>query len=45
VAFASSNVALHLEDGAVLEFSPDPADYLPPVSSSWEGVECTNYAP
>lgn len=38
-------VNLHLEAGAVLTFSPDPADYLPPVPSSWEGVECMNYAP
>lgn len=40
-----SHVDLHLEEGAMLLFSPDPADYLPPVSSSWEGVECMNYAP
>lgn len=40
-----SNVALHLEEGAVLRFSPEPAHYLPPVQSSWEGVECMNYSP
>lgn len=40
-----SNVALHLEKGATLAFSPDPADYLPPVPTSWEGIECMNYSP
>ena len=40
-----SNVDLHLEDGATLSFSDDLADYLPPVLSSWEGLECMNYSP
>lgn len=40
-----SNVNLHLEKGAVLLFSADPADYLPAVHSSWEGMECFNYSP
>jgi len=40
-----SNVDLHLEKGAVLLFSADPADYLPAVHSSWEGMECYNYSP
>lgn len=40
-----SNVALHLEKGAVLLFSEDPADYLPAVHSTWEGMECYNYSP
>jgi polygalacturonase len=40
-----SNVNLHLEKGAVLLFSDDPADYLPAVHSSWEGMECYNYSP
>jgi polygalacturonase len=40
-----SNVNLHLQAGATLAFSPDPADYLPPVPTSWEGLECMNYAP
>jgi len=40
-----SNVELHLEDGATLLFSPDPRDYLPPVPTSWEGIECLNYSP
>ena len=40
-----SNVNLHLEKGAVLLFSEKPADYLPAVHSSWEGLECYNYSP
>lgn len=40
-----SNVALHLDKGAVLLFSEDPADYLPAVHSTWEGMECYNYSP
>jgi polygalacturonase len=40
-----SNVNLHLAEGAVLEFSDDPQDYLPAVQSSWEGMECFNYSP
>lgn len=40
-----SNVNLHLDEGAVLLFSPKPADYLPAVQSSWEGTECFNYSP
>ncbi|WP_018628815.1 glycosyl hydrolase family 28 protein [Niabella aurantiaca] len=40
-----SNVNLHLEKGAVLLFSGDPADYLPAVYTSWEGMECYNYSP
>lgn len=40
-----SNVDLHLEKGATLSFSGDPADYLPAVQSSWEGHECFNYSP
>jgi len=40
-----SNVRLHLEEGAVLEFSGNPQDYLPAVQSSWEGMECFNYSP
>ena len=40
-----SNVELHLEDGARLVFSDDPAKYLPAVPTSWEGVECLNYSP
>lgn len=40
-----SNVNLHLEEGAVLLFSSDPADYLPAVHTTWEGMECYNYSP
>lgn len=40
-----SNVNLHLNKGAVLLFSENPADYLPAVHSSWEGMECYNYTP
>lgn len=40
-----SNVNLHLDSGSVLLFSEDPADYLPAVHSSWEGMECYNYSP
>ena len=41
----SGNTELHLEPGAVLEFSPDPRDYLPVVFTRWEGIECYNYCP
>ncbi|MDM8174316.1 MULTISPECIES: glycoside hydrolase family 28 protein [Olivibacter] len=40
-----SNVNLHLDKGALLLFSENPADYLPAVHSSWEGMECYNYSP
>lgn len=40
-----SNVELHLEKGAVVEFSDDPKDCLPAVPSSWEGLECLNLSP
>jgi len=40
-----SNVNLHISKGGVLLFSGDPADYLPAVHSSWEGMECYNYSP
>lgn len=40
-----NNVNLHLEKGAVLLFSEDPTDYLPPVHTTWEGMECYNYSP
>jgi polygalacturonase len=39
------NVDLHLDDGATLRFQTDPARYLPPVLTRWEGVECMNYSP
>jgi len=40
-----SNVNLHLDKGAVLLFSDKPEDYLPPVHTTWEGLECYNYSP
>lgn len=40
-----NNCNLHLADGATLEFTDAPADYLPVVHTSWEGVECLNYSP
>lgn len=40
-----SNVNLHLQKGAVLLFSEEPADYLPAVHTTWEGMECYNYSP
>lgn len=40
-----SNVNLHLAKGAVLLFSGNPDDYLPPVHTTWEGMECYNYSP
>ena len=39
------NVDLHLAEGAVLAFSQDPRDYLPPVRTRYEGVDCYNYSP
>lgn len=40
-----SHVNLHLEEGARLEFSTEPSDYLPMVLTKWEGTECYNYSP
>ncbi|MFN3304244.1 MAG: glycoside hydrolase family 28 protein [Roseateles sp.] len=40
-----SRVQLHLQAGATLAFSPDPADYLPAVLASWEGLECMIHSP
>ena len=37
--------ALHLEAGARLVFSGDPASYLPVVFTRWEGTEVYNYSP
>ncbi|WP_232821804.1 glycoside hydrolase family 28 protein [Desertihabitans aurantiacus] len=39
------DVELHVAEGAVLEFSRDPADYLPVVRTRYEGVDCYNYSP
>jgi len=40
-----SDVDLHLEKGATLAFSQDPADYLPVVYTRWQGIEMMNYSP
>lgn len=40
----TSNVCIHLSEGATLKFSPDPACY-PIVSTSWEGTYLYNYSP
>ena len=40
-----SNVNLHLEEGAVLKFSNNPADYTPFVETRWEGMDVINYRP
>ncbi len=39
-----SNIDLHIESGAVVLFSTDPADY-PLVFSRYEGMELYNYSP
>ncbi|WP_225850714.1 glycoside hydrolase family 28 protein [Streptomyces sp. HPF1205] len=40
-----SRVGLHVEAGATLAFSTDPAAYLPTVHSRWQGIELMNYSP
>src|SRR5437016_7392088 len=37
-----SNVGIHLEKGATIRFTTDPADY-PVVLTRWEGTECMNF--
>lgn len=39
------NVYLEIQKGARLKFSSNPADYLPVVSTSWEGTFIFNYSP
>src|SRR5688572_6927098 len=39
-----SRVELHVQAGATLRFSQDPAQY-PVVFTRWEGVELMNYSP
>lgn len=39
------NINLHIQEGATLQFSDDPDDYLPAVKTRWEGVELYNYSP
>lgn len=40
-----SNVNLHLGEETILEFSGNVQDYLPPVRTRWEGMDCMNYRP
>jgi len=40
-----SGVDLHTERGSTLLFDTDPAAYLPPVFSRWQGIELMNYSP
>src|SRR2546423_3083248 len=40
-----SNIDLHLHEGAIVRFSADAKQYLPPVFVRWGGVECFNYSP
>jgi len=40
-----SNVNLHIEEGATLQFSPDRAKFMPVVFTRFEGTECMNYSP
>ena len=40
-----SNVDLHLSAGAVILFKQDPAAYLPPVPTRYEGNDLRNYSP
>jgi polygalacturonase len=40
-----SNVNLHLDSGATVRFSTDPADYMPVVLARYEGNEVMNFSP
>ena len=40
-----SNLTLEAAEGCVISFSDCMEDYLPPVFTRWEGVECYNYKP
>jgi len=40
-----SNVNLHVSEDAVIKFSVDPNNYLPPVYTRFEGVECMSFSP
>jgi len=41
----AGNVNLHLEEGSIVRFGANPADYLPAVLVRWEGTRCWNYSP
>ncbi|AWM15005.1 glycoside hydrolase [Flavobacterium sediminis] len=40
-----SNICLHLEEGAEILFSKNANDFLPLVTTSFEGLELMNYSP
>ncbi len=40
-----SNIALHIDAGAVVKFSTDFDDYLPMVPTRWEGTEVMTFSP
>ncbi len=40
-----SNVNLYVSEGAVVNFSTDPNDYMPVVYTRFEGVEVMNFSP
>jgi polygalacturonase len=40
-----SGVNLHVEKGAVIRFSTEPDDYMPPVLTRFEGNELMNFSP
>jgi polygalacturonase len=41
----ASLIELHVSEGAVLLFSPNPEHYLPAVLTRWEGTELHSYSP
>ncbi|GLR19824.1 glycoside hydrolase family 28 protein [Portibacter lacus] len=41
----TSNIQLHIEEGATLFFGDNPEKYLPMVKVRWEGTVCWNYSP
>lgn len=40
-----SSVELHLSEGALLLFSGEPSDFMPPVLQRWEGTEVFSHSP
>lgn len=40
-----SHIDLHIEEGAILTFIPEPERYLPAVFTRWEGVEFMGLSP
>ncbi|MCF2949598.1 glycoside hydrolase family 28 protein [Paraglaciecola aquimarina] len=40
-----SNINLHLLEGALVKFIPEPERYLPAVITRWEGLEHMGYSP